>query len=82
MGKKKPVRQRGKIRLSEYFKNLSDGDRVAIVAEKGVRAAFPSRIQGLVGKVTGTRGNFKIVEIKDKDKMKTFIIHPVHLKKV
>ena len=82
MAKGKKVRQKGKIGLSGYFKNLSKGDSVSVVAEKSVRAAFPKRIQGLTGKVVDTRGNFKVIELKDKDKVKTFIIHPVHLKKI
>jgi large subunit ribosomal protein L21e len=82
MAKKKPVRRKGKIRLSEYFKKLNDGDNVCIVAEKSVRAAFPKRIQGLTGIVIGTRGEFKIVELNVKNKVKKFIIHPVHLKKI
>ncbi len=81
MSKKKTVRRKGKVRFSEYFKGLADGDSVSIVIEKSFRIGFPKRIQGLTGKVVGTRGRFKIVELKDKNKMKTFIIHPVHLKK-
>ena len=82
MSRKKPVRTKGKIRLSNYFKSFEDGDRVAIVRELGVKGSFPRKIQGLVGKVVGSRGKFKIVEVKDKNKVKKFIIHPVHLKKV
>ena len=81
MAKGKSVRRKGKIRLSEYFKNLEDGDMVSIVAEKSVRAAFPKRIQGLTGKIVRSQGSFKVVELKDKNKTKTFIMHPVHLRK-
>jgi large subunit ribosomal protein L21e len=82
MAKGKKVRQKGKIRLSSYFKNVNDGDMVAIVREQTVTAAFPKRIQGLSGVVQETRGKFKVIKLKDGDKMKTFIIHPVHLKKL
>ncbi len=34
MGKKKNIRQRGKIQFSEYFKELKINDKVAIVQEK------------------------------------------------
>lgn len=78
----KNVREKGKLSLSSYFKKLDDGDSVAIVVNKGVRASFPKRLQGLSGKVTGSRGRFNLVEIKDGNKLKTFIIHPVHLKKL
>lgn len=76
----KKIREKGKLRLSSYFKKIEDGERVAIVEERSIRAAFPGRLQGMSGVVKGSRGKFKEVEIKDGGKMKTFIIHPVHLK--
>ena len=82
MVKGKRIRQKGKIKLSEYFKNLDDGEKVAVIIEKGIRASFPKRLQGRSGKITGTRGNFKLVEINDKNKVKTYIIHPVHLRRL
>jgi len=78
----KKIRTKGKLNLSRYFKNFEDGDRVAIDIEAGVRVAFPKRLIGKSGKVIGSRGRFKLVEIKDGDKKKIFIIHPVHLKKL
>jgi len=33
-----------------------------------------------VVKVVGIRGKFKLLEIKDGNKLKTLIVHPVHLK--
>jgi len=80
--KGKRVRQKGKIKLSSYFKKFNEGDKVAITKELGVRSSFPKRIYGMSGKVTGMRGNFNLVEIKDGGKTKTFIIHPVHLRKL
>ena len=77
---RKQVREKGKLRFSGYFKKIDDGVNVAIVADRGVRAAFPKRIQGMSGKVEGSRGKFKMVKIKDGGKMKTFIIHPAHLR--
>lgn len=82
MAKRKSVRQKGKIRLSEYFKNLNDGDQVSVIVEKSVRASFPKRLQGLSGKVVGSRGSYKMVELNVANKAQKFIIHPVHLRKV
>lgn len=76
----KKIREKGKLKLSSYFKNIDDGARVAVVDERGVRMSFPSRLRGMSGKVKCSRGKFKEVEIKDGDKLKTFVIHPVHLK--
>ena len=78
----KRIRKKGKISFSEYFKKLAKGDKVAIVMERAVRVAFPKRLQGRTGTVVGERGKFKIIELKDKNKLKMYIIHPVHLKKI
>jgi large subunit ribosomal protein L21e len=77
---KKRVREKGKLKLSGYFRKINDGSSVAVVANVGVRCSFPKRLRGMSGKVSGSRGKFKLVEIKDGGKMKTFIIHPVHLR--
>lgn len=79
---RKRVRERGKLRLSSYFKKIDDGTDVALVINLGVRASFPKRLKGMSGKVVGSRGKFKLVEIKDGNKLKTFIIHPIHLRKL
>ena len=79
---RKKVREKGKLNLSSYFKKIEDGSSVAIVTNLGIRSSFPKRLKGMSGKVVGSRGKFKLVEIKDGNKLKTFIIHPVHLKKL
>jgi len=80
--KSKRIRKKGKIKFSEYFKKFKDGERVAVVKELGVKSSFPKRIIGRSGKVKSSRGKYKLVEIKDGNKIKTFIIHPIHLKKL
>lgn len=80
MAKGKRIRNRGKIKLSRYFKKINIGDPVAIIPELGVRSAFPKRLRGKSGKVVDSRGKFRVVELKEGSTMKKFIIHPVHLK--
>ena len=82
MGRKKNIRERGKIKFSEYFKELEAGDRVAVVREQSVVASFPQRIQGRTGIVEGKRGSSYIVKLKELNKEKTFIIPAIHLKKI
>lgn len=82
MVKRKPVRTRGKISMSTYFQELSEGDSVAVVRERALTPGFPTRLQGRTGTVVGKRGQAYVVSIKDQEKPKTFIIHPIHLKKV
>ncbi|MEM4330402.1 MAG: 50S ribosomal protein L21e [Candidatus Pacearchaeota archaeon] len=78
--RKKNVREKGKIRLSEYFKEIKVGDRTNVVEEKSIRRSFPDRIIGKQGEVIGERGEYKIVQIKDGKKLKKFIIHPINLR--
>ena len=78
----KKVREKGKLRLSSYFKKIDDGTNVAMVTDAGIRASYPKRLKGMSGKVIGSRGKFNLVEIKDGNKLKTFIVHPVHLRKL
>lgn len=82
MVKGKRIRTKGKIRFSEYFKKLNEGDKVSVVPEKGIRINFPSSIRGLTGIVKEFRGSYVVVELKDKNKVKKYIIHPVHLKRI
>ena len=82
MVKGKRVREKGKIRLSEYFKKIVSGSRVAVVTDMGVKRTFPERIKGKSGRVLGDKGDFKIVELKDGNKTKIYNIHPIHLRKL
>ncbi|PIN91033.1 50S ribosomal protein L21e [Candidatus Pacearchaeota archaeon CG10_big_fil_rev_8_21_14_0_10_32_14] len=82
MGKRKSLRERGKIKHSEYFKSLNEGDIVSVVREDALQPRFPKRLQGRTGVVEGKRGRSLMVKIKDIDKVKRYIIEPIHLKKI
>jgi large subunit ribosomal protein L21e len=82
MTKGKKIREKGKLKLSCYFKKIEKGDKVAISLDRGVRANFSKRIIGKSGEVIGSRGNFNVVEVKEGNKKKTFILHPVHLRRL
>ena len=82
MAKGKKIREKGKIRLSSYFKKIDDGDFVAINMDKGLNCSVPARFQGRSGVVVGERGKSKLVQIRDGRKEKIFIVHPVHLNKL
>jgi len=82
MTKTKSIRTRGKIQLSRYFQELKEGDSVAVVREYSSEANFPKRLQGRTGVVDGKRGSTYIVKINDQTKKKTFLIQPIHLKKI
>lgn len=82
MKKRKQIREKGKLRLSKIFQELKEGDKVTMVREHSVPATFPKRMQGRTGLVKGVRGKAYIVEIKDYDEAKTYIVEPIHLKKL
>jgi large subunit ribosomal protein L21e len=79
----KPKGTRGKLNLSEYFKELKEGDKVALVRNSAVnQICFHKRMQGRTGEVVGKRGRSYIVKVKDLNMEKTFIIPPIHLKRI
>ncbi len=73
---------KGKPGLSRYFKILNEGDRVSLVKEPSENASFLPRYQGRTGKIIGKRGKVYIVELKDQNKKKKFLIPSIHLKKL
>ena len=82
MIKRKKQREHGKIQLSRYFQDFTEGERVAVVRELAMNPKFPKQLQGRSGVIESKRGNSYIVRIKDLNKEKTYIIHPVHLRKL
>ena len=82
MTKRKQIRTRGKIKLSEYFKKLKKGEKVSVVRERSLAGSFPKRLQGRTGTVKEAKGAAYIVEIFQDKSKKDFIIHPIQLKKI
>jgi ribosomal protein L21E len=78
----KNIKSRGKIKLSQYFQELKEGEKVAIVRDPASEPKFPERIQGKSGLVAGKKGESIIVKIMDGNELKTYIIKPIHLKKL
>lgn len=82
MIKRKNIRERGKVRLSKYFQKFKEGERVAVKRELALQPKFPKKLQGRSGVVSGKRGSSYVVKMNDLNKEKTYIIHPVHLRKL
>jgi ribosomal protein L21E len=82
MTKRKSIRQKGKIKLGDYYKELKIGDSVAVIEEKSIPFYFPKRIIGLSGKIIKERGTHKVLEIMDGNMKKQYVIHPINLKKL
>jgi large subunit ribosomal protein L21e len=82
MPKRKRIRTRGKLQLSRYFQELKEGEKVAVVIEPSLEKGFPKRLQGRTGSVIERKGRSYVIKIRDQDKEKKFIIHPVHLRRI
>ena len=82
MAKNKTPRQKGKFSFMRFFQKFQPGDTVAVVRELSVPFGYEKRIQGRTGKVIEKRGSAYHVEIKDLNKLKRYLIKPIHLKKI
>ena len=79
----KTIRKKGKISISKYFQSFKTGDKVGLKAESAVsKGMYHPRFYGCIGTIKGKKGRCYEVSIKNKNKQKTLIIHPVHLKKL
>lgn len=80
---RKEASEKGKISIRRYFQKFEAGDKVLLKAEPAVHKGmyFP-RFHGKIAVVKGKTGSCYEVIVKDGNKNKVLIVHPVHLKKV
>ncbi len=79
----KSVREKGKIKIRNYLQKFEIGDKVAFVADSSYQRGLPHpRFHGDVGVVKGKQGVCYKVGLVDGKLPKTFIVHPVHLKRI
>jgi len=79
---KKNIKEKGKLSLRRYLQEFKIGDDVVLKAEPSIqKGLYPLRYHGLSGKVESKKGNCYEVVIKNFNKKKSLIVHPVHLKK-
>ena len=76
-------RNKGKISLSRYFQEFSEGDKVGLKINPNVqKGRFFPRFHGLTGTISGhKKGVCYEVIIKDGGKQKALFVHPIHLNK-
>ena len=78
----KPIREKGKISLRKFFQKFEIGDKVALIAEPGYqKGMYFRRFHNSAGVITKKRGFCYEITIKDINKEKTVIVHPIHLRK-
>ncbi|MCX6748121.1 MAG: 50S ribosomal protein L21e [Candidatus Pacearchaeota archaeon] len=80
--KSKKIRTRGKVKLSELYRNLKVGDKVALIRNLSEKLSFPIRMEGRTGTIEGKQGNAYKIVLQDFNEEKRFIIKPVHLRKI
>ncbi len=80
---KKPIRRKGKISITRYFQEFKEGDVVQLLAEPAIqKGMFHPRFYGKRAAIKGMKGKCYLVGIKDHNKNKELIVHPVHLKRL
>ncbi len=79
----KHYKRRGKISTTNFLQEFTAGDNVALVAEPAYqKGMYQPRFHGKSGRVLGMQGHCYTVCVTDGHKDKTFIVHPVHLKRL
>ncbi len=80
---RKPLKDKGKISLTRYFQEVNIGDKVCLKAEPAYQNGMYNPVfHGKIGIVSSKKGRCFEILIKDRDKEKTLIVHPVHFRKV
>jgi large subunit ribosomal protein L21e len=81
---RKSTRNKGKFSVSKYLQEFDMGDKVLLKAEPAVaKGIYFRRFHGKTGQITGKKqGECYYVQIKDGNKPKKVIVHPIHLRKV
>jgi large subunit ribosomal protein L21e len=79
----KKTRKKGKINLPNYFQSFEMGEKVVLMAESAIqKGMYWPRYHGKAGIINAKKGSCYSVLIKDKNKQKNIIVHPVHLKRI
>ncbi len=79
----KPAGEHGRLRITARLAKFADGEKVSLAIDSACQAGvFHPRHHGKTGVVVGSQGKAYLVSIMDKNKRKTILALPVHLKHV
>ena len=74
---------KGKISIRSFLQEFAIGEKVGLSVEPAYqKGMYRPKFIGKTGTVLRKKGTCYEVEIKDFNKTKTLIVHPVHLVKV
>ena len=77
----KHPRTRGKPPVTHSLRDYPPGTKVAITINSSIQKGMPHpRFQGLTGNVVERRGSSFVIELYSKNKQKTIISRPEHLR--
>ena len=77
---RKSVSEKGKLHIKRFLQTFESGDKVLLKAYPSYhKGLFALRFYGKIGEITGKQGECYKVDIKDGNKVKSCVIHPVHL---
>lgn len=80
---KKNIRKQGKVSLQKFFQEFKEGDKVGLYMEPAYqRGMYHRRFYGKIAVVSGKQGECYKVDLNEGKMKKTFIVHPVHLKRI
>jgi len=80
---RKSPRQRGKVAIAQYLQQLKEGEKVILKIDPSIhKGMFFPRFHGKIGTVHEKKGSCYKVAIKDGNKAKTLIVHPIHMRKI
>jgi large subunit ribosomal protein L21e len=78
----KKYREKGLPNVTKVLQTFEEGEKASIVIDPSVHSGQPHvRFYGLTGTVVGKQGKAYLIEVKAKNKKKTLIVGPEHLKK-
>ncbi len=80
---KKSISEKGKLPIKKILAVFDEGDKVMLKANSTFQnGLFNLRFHGKTGEISGKQGSCYKVQIKDGNKAKTCVVHPVHLNRV
>jgi len=79
----KSIKKKGKISIKKYLQRFNPGDKVSLGAEPSIhKGTYHRRFYSKIATIKEKKGTCYEVQITDGGKIKTIIVHPVHLTKV
>ncbi len=80
---RKKMLSKGKININDYLRTFEVGDKVHVNLRSNVKGkGYPYiMFHGLTGEIIEKRGASYVVQVRDKNALKSLMLSPVHLKR-